>query len=318
MKPNHTALALGLATALLCTTMANAAPEKKIVLLTGIAGDPMYVTMACGAEAAAKKHGYAFDSQGPLKWDAALQRPILDSIIASKPAGIIVVPTDDTALTRALKQAQSQGIKIALADTRTKDLSVAVSFVTADDDAVGKSAFEAMKKLAPEGGEVMSIAGEPGVSTSDGRVAAFRKAVAADPKFKDIGVQYGQSDTTRAANVVSSTLQRHPHLVGIFSVDSDDADGAAAAVRQANLTGKVQIVTVDAVPGQITAVREGNQQALIAQKPYEEGEQAAEQLIAAIEGRTPKAKVLTDTSIITKENVDTPAGRAAAYKTQCQ
>ncbi|WP_322092538.1 substrate-binding domain-containing protein [Paraburkholderia bannensis] len=315
MKPNRIAFALSFV-AMVAGSLAHAA-DKRIVLLTGIAGDPMYVTMGCGAQDVAKKHGYTFDSQGPLKWDAALQRPILDSIIASKPAGIIVVPTDDTALTRALKQAQSQGIKIALADTRTKDLSVAVSFVTADDDAVGKSAFEAMKKLAPEGGEVMSIAGEPGVSTSDGRVAAFRAAVAADPKFKDIGVQYGQSDTTRAANVISSTLQRHPHLVGIFSVDSDDADGAAAAIRQANLTGKVQIVTVDAVPGQITAVREGNQQALIAQKPYEEGAAAAEQLIASIEGRTPKAKVLTDTTIITKANIDTPEGKAAAYRTEC-
>ncbi|MBN3853973.1 substrate-binding domain-containing protein [Paraburkholderia sp. Ac-20340] len=305
------------ATAISVSIAANAEP-KKIVLLNGIAGDPMYITMTCGAQDVAKKHGYAFDAQGPQKWDAAMQRPILDSIIASKPAGIIVVPTDDTALTRAMKQAKQDGIKIVLADTSTKDMSFASSFVTSDDAAIGRAAFDTLKKLAPQGGAILSLGAAPGVSTSDGRVAAFRKSVAADPKYKDVGVQYAQTDTTRANQVVSSALQRNPNLVGIFSVDALTADGAAAAVRQAGQAGKVQIISVDASPNQVSAVREGTQQGLIAQEPYVIGSQAAEQLIAAIEGKPTKARVDTGTVTITKANADTAEGKSGEYLSACK
>ena len=66
------------------TTVASAAGEK-ITFIQGVAGDAFYITMNCGVQEAAAKAGATVTVQGGAKWDATIQKPVLDSVIASKP-----------------------------------------------------------------------------------------------------------------------------------------------------------------------------------------------------------------------------------------
>jgi ribose transport system substrate-binding protein len=290
--------------------------DYRLALLQGVIGDQFFTTMQCGAQDEAAKLGVTVNTQGPQKYDPTMQKPILDSIIASKPDALLMVPTDVQALQQPLEQAAAAGIKVVLLDTTTKDPSFAVSEIASDNYGGGALAFEAIKKLSPEGGKVMVMGLEPGVSATDARTKGFEDAANADPKFSYVGVQYSHNDPATASQLVGAQLQKDPDLVGVFAANIFAAEGVATGVKQAGKSGQVQTVGFDAGPNQIQALRENVVQALIAQDPYKIGAFGVDEAVAALTGAQNTAKVQTGLTVITKENLDGDGG-AAAYKTSC-
>ena len=59
--------------------------------------------MQCGIEAEAKAKGVTVNTQGPAKFDPTLQKPIVDSVVASKPDAILIAPTDVSAMQAPLQ-----------------------------------------------------------------------------------------------------------------------------------------------------------------------------------------------------------------------
>src|SRR5690348_6449266 len=136
---------------------ASGSGSKKIAFVQGVAGDQFYITMQCGIQAEAKKEGATVTTQGPQKFDPSLQKPIVDSVTASKPDALLVAPTDVSAMEAPLKAAANAGIKTVLVDTTVNDPSFAVSQISSDNLGGGKAAYEALKRLAPQGGKVLVV-----------------------------------------------------------------------------------------------------------------------------------------------------------------
>jgi ribose transport system substrate-binding protein len=298
------------------TAPPKASKEYNIALLQGVTGDQFYITMQCGAQEEAANLGVKVSTQGPQKFDPTLQKPILDSIVAAKPDALLVAPTDVKAMQQPLEQAAAAGIKVVLVDTTTDDPSYAVSQIASDNEGGGKAAFEAIKKLRPEGGKVMVMNIDPGVSTTDARAKGFEEAVKGDSKFSYVGVQYSHNDPATAAQLIGAQLQKDPDLVGVFATNLFSAEGSATGVRQAGKSGQVNVVGFDAGPNQIKALQEGTVQALVAQDPGLIGKFGVDEAVTALEGGDNTAKVQTGFTIITKENL-TGEGGAAAYKSNC-
>ncbi len=206
--------------------------NKTIAFVQGVQGDEFYITMGCGIDAKAKELGYTVQTQGPQKFDPTLQKPIVDSVVASNPAALLVAPTDVQAMQAPLEQAAKAGIKVVLVDTTVNDPSFAVAEISSDNVGGGKAAFDAIKQAKPDGGKVLVISTDPGVSTVDARVKGFEEAANADPSFDYLGVQYSHNDPATAARLVTSALQKNPGIVGIFATNLFAAEGSATGVRQ--------------------------------------------------------------------------------------
>jgi ribose transport system substrate-binding protein len=93
------------------------AAGENITFIQGVKGDGFYITMNCGVKAAAKKAGAKVKTVGPEKFDATLQKPILDAVIASKPDAILIAPNDVKAMQKPLEKAKKAGIEVVLVDT---------------------------------------------------------------------------------------------------------------------------------------------------------------------------------------------------------
>jgi ribose transport system substrate-binding protein len=289
-----------------------------MTFIQGVAGDGFYVTMGCGIQAEAKKLGnVTVNIQGPSQFDATLQNPIIQSVTAAHPDAILIAPNDVSASRPPISQAMAAGIKVVLVDTTLSDPSGAVSQISSDNLAGGAAAFTAMKQLVPGGGEVLVVNVKPGISTTDQRVSGFASAAKADPKFKYVGVQYDQDSASVAAQVTLAALQKYPGIVGIFAANLFSAEGAATGIRQAGKSGKVKVIGFDAEPDEITALKQGTVQALIAQSPYTIGTNAVDQAVAALSGKATTAKIGTKFTIITSANLTSAASQAAIYKTSC-
>ena len=288
----------------------------KIAFVPGVIGDEFYVTMQCGIQAAAKAGGATVAMQGPQKFDPTLQKPIIDAVVASKPDALLVAPTDVAAMQGPLKAAADAGIKVVLVDTTVNDPSFAVSQISSDNTGGGKAAFAAIKKLRPNGGKVLAISVDPGISTTDARVAGFAAAVKADPKFTYLGVQYSHDDPATAARLVTAALQKDPDIAGIFGTNLFSAEGSATGVRQAGKTSSVSIVGFDAGPSQVKDLQAGVVQALVAQQPATIGQDGVAQALAALSGKPTVKKIQTGFTIITKDNLK-GEGAGAIYKSSC-
>jgi ribose transport system substrate-binding protein len=288
-----------------------------LAFVPGVAGDAFYITMQCGIQAEAQKEGATVKTQAPQKFDPTLQTPILQSVIASKPDALLIAPTDVSAMQAPIAQAKQQGIKVVLVDTTLNDPSVAESAISSDNSGGGKAAFDAIKQLAPNGGKVLGIGVQPGISTTDARDKGFADAAKADSKYQYLGVQYSQNDPAKAAQEVSAALQKDPDIVGIFASNLFSAEGAATGIRQAGKQDQVKVVGFDAGPDQVKALQDGTVQALIAQQPGTIGTDGVQQAIKALKGQPTEKNIKTGFTIITKDNLNSPEGQAAAYKASC-
>jgi ribose transport system substrate-binding protein len=289
---------------------------KKIAFIQGVAGDQFYITMQCGIQAEAKKLGATVKVQGPEKFDPTLQKPIVDSVVASKPDAILIAPTDVSAMQAPLKAAADAGIKVVLVDTTVNDPSFAVSQIASDNIGGGKAAFDAIKKLSPNGGKVLVVSVDPGISTTDARVKGFEDATKADSKFQYLGVQYSHNEPATAARIVTAALQKDPDIVGVFATNLFAAEGTATGIRQAGKKDQVKVIGFDAGPDQVKALRDGTVQALVAQQPGTIGEDGVQQAMAALDKKSVEKKIQTGFTIVTKDNMD-GEGKSALYKSSC-
>lgn len=290
--------------------------SNKIAFIQGVSGDEFYISMQCGIEAAAQKAGVDVDVQGPVKFDPTLQKPIVDSVVASRPSAILIAPTDVAAMQAPLAAAANAGIKIVLVDTTLDDPSIAVSAISSDNKGGGAEAFKAIADLNPNGGKILVISTDPGISTADARVAGFEEAAEANKAFDYLGVQYSHNDPAEAARLVSVALSKDPDIVGIFAANTFAAEGTATGVRQAGKQDQVKIVGFDAGPAQVKQLREGTVQALIAQQPDTIGQDGVEQALAAVDGEPVTADIATGFHVITAANID-GVGAQYIYKSAC-
>ncbi|MFC4222896.1 ABC transporter substrate-binding protein [Lysinibacter cavernae] len=290
--------------------------EYKLSFIQGVAGDEFYISMQCGIEEEAAKLGATVNTQGPAKFDPTLQKPIIDSVVASKPDAILVAPTDVTAMQAPLRAAADAGIKVVLVDTTVEDPSFAASQIASDNLGGGAEAFKAIQELHPDGGKVLVISVDPGISTTDARAEGFEKAVGEDSKFEYLGVQYSHNDPAEAARLVTAALAKDPDIVGIFAANLFSAEGTATGVRQSGKQDTVSIVGFDAGPAQVAQLKEGTVQALVAQQPATIGSDGVQQAIKAIKGEKTEEKIQTGFKVLTLDNIETD-GADYVYKSSC-
>jgi ribose transport system substrate-binding protein len=283
----------------------------KMTLIAGVKGDEFYITMNCGAQAEAKKQGVTLDFQGPDQFDATLQTPIVNGVIAKKPDAILIAPTDAKAMYVPIKQAADAGIKIVLVDTTLENADMAVSQIASDNVGGGKAAAKALAEAIGGSGKVHVNNTKPGISTTDERAKGFEEE-AKNLGLEYVGMDYNQDQPDKAAAITKGVLAKNPDLAGIFATNLFGAEGAAAGLRE---SGNKDVKIVDAGPKQVADLEEGLLQALVAQKPADIGAQGVQQAVAALNGDATKKEIGTGSTILTKDNLS--ENKDATYQSSC-
>ncbi|MFF4341186.1 ABC transporter substrate-binding protein [Kitasatospora sp. NPDC001540] len=297
---------------------ADGTKDVTLKLVTGVKSDPFYITMACAAQDEAKKRGVKLTVDGSAQWDVAVQRPIIDSVGASRPDGLLVSPVDTQALTPSLTQVQNAGTKVVLVDTAVSDASVGVSRISSDNEAGGRTAAKALAELMGDKGSAIVISVKPGVSTTDARIKGFTEEMKANhPAIALLPVLYDNDLPATAASQVQATLAAHPDLGGVFAGNTNTAQGVATGLQAAGRQGSVKVAAFDAEPDEVTALKNGTLDILVAQDPVGIGTQGVDQALAAIAGKPVTARIGTTMVAITKANLDDPAVGKYVYRSAC-
>ncbi len=296
------------------------AAEKpyKITYIQGVTGNPFYMSVACGGAEAAKRLGVTFEAQGPQQYTPALQMRVLDAVIAARPDGILFTADDPVALTATLLDAKERGIKILSIDGDVKDMSVAVSNIQSDNFDGGGQAAKKLAELIGDKGEVMALMNSPAANVSQQRLLGFQEEIAKHPKIMFLGVQYSNNQTAKAASIITSTVAAHPDLAGVFTITTNNTEGAATGVREAQREGKIAIVGFDTSDPIVEAIRKGIVAADIVQYPYRVGQLGVEMMAAALDGKPIERQVHTPFVVATPANIDAPEVQKYIYRTNCR
>ena len=292
------------------------AANPSVALVLGVKGSPFYQALACGAKAKAKALGIDLTVSAPDHFADDVQIPVVNAVAAVKPAVAVIVPTDAKALIAPMKQMADRGTKIVTVDQTIEDNSFVQTQIVTDNLQGGRLAADALNDLLGGKGEVLVITQPPGSAAQDQRTSGFEEQLKKYPGVVYLGAQYQSDDPQKAAEIVTSTLSAHPKLAGIFATNDQGAIGALTGLRQAGALGKVKVVAYDAASAEVSALKNGGIQALIAQNPRQEGEAAMEAADKLVKGQ--KLDKTTLTEIVTIKSGDGASADKYEYKGDCE
>ena len=300
-----------------------AASKVTIALIPGLTSDGFYVTMHKGAEAAAKAVGAELLYQGAAEWNVSLQVPILDAVIAKKPAAILIAPTDKVQLIKPLRKAFDAGVAIVCVDTfigtgvfqtGAGEADFPISYVASDNVLGGRMAARALAKAIGEKGKVYVSNVKPGVSTTDQREEGFKDEMKTFPGVTVLETQFNDDDANKAAAQVQAVFGRVPDLAGVFGANLFSASGTANGVKQGGLVGKVKLAGFDAPESVVPLLKNGTFELTIAQHPAEIGYFGYIAAFAHVTGNPVPTAIGTGFTVMTKDNIDDPAVSRFLYK----
>jgi ribose transport system substrate-binding protein len=258
-----------------------------IAYVPGATGVAFYDTLVAGMKAKAAALGMSVTYQGSPNFAPASQTPIVDAICTEHPSVLIVSPTDPVAMAPAINTCLNAGIPVITTDTGLTNTSKLTSAITTDNDSGGKDAADFVGKALGGKGEVALLSLSPTATTQVERIASFEKEIkAAYPGITVLPVQYTAQATSDSETVARSILAAHPGVKAFFGSAEPNAEGTAAALKALGLTGKVINVGFDASPTEVSLLKSGEIQAVVAQPAAEEGADAAQFAYDKITGDT--------------------------------
>ncbi len=301
------------------------ADDKVTMLFMPGVADPFYYMMEKGIRAKAEELGVnIIVAEYPKSWGPEAQVPILEATVAQGGVDMVLIaPTAIDALITPLKKLYDQGIEIITVDTFlgngdysvASDFSFPLSYIGSNNEKGGKEIAENLAKMIGGKGKVYVNSTNPDVSSVMGRVKGFKEGIKEYPDIELVGVDYNMDVQQKATDQTLAALQKDPDITGIFATNVYSSQGAYQAVVNAGLVGAVKLATWDATVDMINALKKGQVDLVLAQKPFEIGSLAVEwgykYLTAGTE--VPKS-VIPGFEYFTPENVNDPAMDEFIYK----
>ena len=289
---------LSIALVLMLAASALAAGEQ-IALITMDSIDQHWVTLNEGAQKAAEELGVTVTFMAPNTKDDAQQIEQVNNAVAGGYQAIIVAANGPDAISSALKEAASQGVKIVYVDSPA-NVEAEATFST-DNKAAGKTAGETMLAKLTEMGVTTGSIGIINVNAATDscvmREEGFRSAFEGTG-FTLLETQYGEGDAAKSQSIAENYITQG--VVGIFGCNEGSTTGAGNAIKA---SGSSEIVGVgfdksDAILG---LIEDGHLLATMAQNPDVMGYEGVKAAVAALNGESLGGAV-TDTgvSVLTK------------------
>ncbi|MBV8781744.1 MAG: substrate-binding domain-containing protein, partial [Phycisphaerae bacterium] len=241
--------------------------------------------------------------QTPPEEDAQKQAAAVEQLGRSGVDGIAVSCSDANTLAPAIDKAIQAGAAVMCFDSDAPK-SKRFAYYGTDDVACGKRVVDELGPIMDGKGNVAILAGSQAAPNLRNRVKGAKEELAA--KFPDIHIVdtfYHAETPEQAAAEVQREQAAHPEIQGWAMIG-----GWPLFTRDALkwAPGSVKVVSVDALPAQLSYLRDGHVQVLLAQDCYGWGYKSVQILLDKIvkNQNPPQEKIIDPLTKVSKENVD--------------
>jgi ribose transport system substrate-binding protein len=244
---------------------------------------------------------------GPVASDAAEQARVVDDVIARGVDAIAISCDDPTACIDPINRAVIAGIPVMTWDADSPQ-SNRFTFLGLDNITAGKAGAQLLVQAMGLKGKVAILTGVPGASNLEVRIQGFKEGLAAYPDIKIVATVVTNDDINLGVQAVEETMQAHPDLTGWYFAGMWPLfaeRGSMPLWEEAAQHHGMKTIAFDALPVELTLLREGYLSALLDQKNWFWGYDTIQ--IAydyVINGKKFDSFTNLGYNIITKNNVD--------------
>ncbi len=297
--------------------------EQRITvgLITKQETNPFWVTMREVAQDTADDHAVELlTATGRSDVDSQSQVRALENMTERGAKGILIAPTDSTAVVPAIEDARNAGVTVIAVDTPTDPRSAVDALFATNNMRAGELIGRYARAKAGEQGVQPKIAMldlAPGISSGRLRHDGFLKGFGIeDGDARIVGAVNTEGDEAKGRTGMEQLLRRTPDINIVYTVNEPAAFGAAAVLKAAGKSeDDVIVVSVD---GGCDAIKDGVRPGVIDATSQQYPENMAREGVQAIAraargGEKPSGYLDTGVELITGDPVDGVESRNVAF-----
>ena len=285
----------------------NRSDRTRIGVVPKAVAHVFWQSVHAGAVAAGREADVDIEWKGPSQeTDFSRQIEIVDSMINARIDGIVIAPTEATALVAVVERAAREGIPLTIFDSgiNTEDY---VSFVATNNYEAGGLAARKLAEILGSQGKIAVVKMIPGSASTTQRERGFEDTLSKEfPDIQIVAEQYCMSDRAKALAVAENMLTAHPDLDGMFGSAEPATVGAAQALKNRGQEEKIKFVGFDFSDSIEKDLKAGVVHALVVQDPFHIGYEAVKTVLAKLNGRTPEKRIDSPATVVTAEDLSRP------------
>lgn len=238
-----------------------------------------------------------------------VQLQLIEHVLAHGCKALIIAPAGDAIDTR-IAALRAEGIPTVYVD-RSVAGDGAYALVATDNFLAGQLAGQQLAERLGRGGRVGVLRLRPGLQSTEERERGFLLA-AQSAGLQVVFDSYLGDDRQRIVQALSEQL---PRLDGLFSANGTSTRATLAALRQLGKAGQVDFVGFDGGEPLLSALREGQIQALLLQQPKAMGDHAVRLVQRALSGEraSSRLQLLLEPRVMTARDLADTTAPAQAW-----
>lgn len=264
--------------------------EEEIIigLITKTETNPFFVKMREGALETAEELGVTLlTAAGQFDGDNASQVTAIENMVAAGASGILITPSDTSAIVPAIEAAREEGVIVIALDTPT-DPEDATDALYATDNfqagvLIGEYARAAMEN--PDEATIALLGLTPGITVGELRRDGFLEGFGIDLESEQVACEQDtQGDQSLGQTAMENCLVQNPDINLVYTINEPAAFGAYTALENAGMQDDVMIVSVDGGCAGVAGVINGQIDATSQQYPLRMASLGVENIVAAAQG----------------------------------
>ena len=213
-----------------------------------------------------KKLGVKTRVVGPPDGNVPQMITALEQVIASNPAGIVLLGVNDS-LNVLVDEAMNKGIPVVTWDSDIPS-SRRITHVGTNWAQLGDKLAEAAYESTGGKGKAAMV-GLVGASHMEAAFANFKAWIDANaPDMEVLPVFDDEAVVAKAHSVTAALIQKHPDIAVIAGFNGSSGGGICPAVREAGRSGDIKVVINDILPAHMECLKEGTAQYIVGQKRH--------------------------------------------------
>lgn len=264
-------------------------------------GSDFWKSVIAGAEMAAKENEVKLEIMGPREEkEIQLQNEMIEAAIKKKPDAIVVSPNSYEESQASLRKVKEAGIKLVYIDSDTSQ-KIEDAIVATDNFEAGRKMGEYANSCLDKASVIAIVAHVKNSSTAMEREQGFRAAIG-DYEKQIVEVAYSNSDYDQAYEETKKLVEKYDIDV-LACLNEYSAVGAARAIKDMGLGGKITIVGFDNSMEEIKLLEEGVFSALVVQRAYSMGYLGIETTVECIRDDSKDISLDSGSLMITKDTM---------------
>ena len=246
--------------------------------------------------------------------DSAAQADQIETLIASKPDALVILPNEGDALTPVALKAMAAGIPVVNVDREFAEPGAYRTLITGDNYGIGYTAGNYFADQLKCAGNVVEIQGIAGISVTEDRSQGFKDALQRRCKggIKIVASQPADFLPDKGLSVMENILQAQKKIDGVYTHDDDMAEGVVAAIQNAGREDEMFLTGAGGSKAAMEQIKKGGlYRATFLYNPSMSSSAInLARLIANKQGLSDLAepevpkKITVDATTVTKDNVD--------------